>query len=576
MICERSIGSRSRQAGNAAAAVATACRALLRVSRLHRGNFRFGDRLGKLLAHRRLRERTICLGTHRQAATESLDGRRQRMTRRGQLGIGDARPLFGAKLGVGRSQQRLVRDFVGEARAEPRLVRRVFQQPADEIGHAGDHLADGGVLPDSHAVFAQREAELIAHARELLSLQGRFRQIVFFEERQDERDGADIVRAGGQLDAALAGLARHRLDDSLGHPLETSIGFVFFGPDGRGVSQPLGADGFIVPIGAFDQPHGDLPAGPLGPGNDPLDVVLAASQIGLHGQGGGEVDRLAATLEQGERQILIRRLLDVEGDHHVVLGRGLQNRAVRFHQGMERSLEVDRIGPGAERTDFDRYVGARNGAEIIGFEHRVGFPRGGGLRQIFDQVEVAALIGHDFLAAQARFAQQIDAEGHALVPQLLQIRQGGRGVHSGHEVARHRGDPTGDRLGHQAFGQSAGLQPEVHAGRQGDAGLAEIIGQIVVDQRRGLEHGKNVDEAEQLDLEGRVFHGPIHQLILPESGGEYARLEFAGRLEQLAADFTGSPFDVRRGDCGRRRGGLTFRRLFFFTSEPRHYKNPWG
>ena len=62
------------------------------------------------------------------------------------------------------------------------------------------------------------------------------------------------------------------------------------------------------------------------------DVVHAASQIRLHGQAGGEVDRLAAPLEQRERQVLEGELLDVEVHQHVVLRRRFEDRPQRLRQ----------------------------------------------------------------------------------------------------------------------------------------------------------------------------------------------------------------------------------------------------
>ena len=51
--------------------------------------------------------------------------------------------------------------------------------------------------------------ELIGHAVEHLQFDGRLRQFVFFQQCQRIGDGADIVRAEGQFDAALVRAARH-------------------------------------------------------------------------------------------------------------------------------------------------------------------------------------------------------------------------------------------------------------------------------------------------------------------------------------------------------------------------------
>ena len=67
----------------------------------------------------------------------------------------------------------------------------------------------GAVLADAQAALAQRRAELIGHAGELLGLVGGVGRPCFSKQGQDVGDRADVVRAGGQLDAALAGRARN-------------------------------------------------------------------------------------------------------------------------------------------------------------------------------------------------------------------------------------------------------------------------------------------------------------------------------------------------------------------------------
>ena len=189
-----------------------------------------------------------------------------------------------------------------------------------------------------------------------------------------------------------------------------------------------------------------------------------------------------------------------------------------------------------ERAELDRDVGARNRAEMIGFQQWIGRPLANGGGQRLDQVEIAALIGFGLRMAHARFAQQIDAEGHAFAPKSLQRRQGGGDVRAGDEIVRDRGDPPGNGLGHEPFGQPAGLQSEVHARRQCDARLAEVLRQVLMDLFGRAEHREDVDKAEQLHLEGRVLHRPVHELIRPEAGGEQPRAMLAGGMQKLAAD----------------------------------------
>ena len=239
MIRERSNGSRSRQAGKAAWAEAMAARASSAVGTcLTAGTLVWATVWANCSRTGGLGEPAVRLAKHRQAFVEPFDGRAKLVATDGvRAGGGNELRRGGGCLGflyVGRGQEHIVGDFVGEAGPQPGLVRRVLQQPADEIGHAGNHLADGHVLANADVAGGDGRAKLVGHAGELLHFIGGGGEIVLFQQGQDVSDGADVVRAGGQLYAAFV---RHGaawiLDDPLGHPLETGVGLVFFGPNGR-------------------------------------------------------------------------------------------------------------------------------------------------------------------------------------------------------------------------------------------------------------------------------------------------------------------------------------------------------
>ena len=198
------------------------------------------------------------------------------------------------------------------------------------------------VLADPQTLFHQRLPQRIGHAVELLEFDGRRRQSLFLQEGKRVGDRADVVRSQGQLDAALARPPRHGLDEHRRHALETGIGGPLVGPDRDGPAHPLGVDHFVVPVGALDQPHAHLPAAtrkrvPPGPVDQPGGVVRAAAEVGLHGQAGGELDGLAAALEEGDRQVFDGRLLHVEVDHHPLLGRLAEDRRQGVRQGPQAS-----------------------------------------------------------------------------------------------------------------------------------------------------------------------------------------------------------------------------------------------
>ena len=117
-------------------------------------------------------------------------------------------------------------------------------------------------------------------------------------------------------------------------------------------------------------------------------------------------------------------LLDVEVHQHVVLGGRFQDRPQRFLQcASEPSKSIGSVRAQSELILIEtlvRGIGPRWSFSSSGF----GGPLGHGARQRLDQVEVAPLILGGFLVADAGLAQQIDAEGHALGPLLLQGRAG--------------------------------------------------------------------------------------------------------------------------------------------------------
>ena len=73
---------------------------------------------------------------------------------------------------IGHGQEHVVGQFGSEAGPQPGLVRRVFQQSAHEVGHAGNHLAHGHVFADPQTLVHQRLPQRIGHAIQLLKFDG--------------------------------------------------------------------------------------------------------------------------------------------------------------------------------------------------------------------------------------------------------------------------------------------------------------------------------------------------------------------------------------------------------------------
>ena len=148
-----------------------------------------------------------------------------------------------------------------------------------------------------------------------------------------------------------------------------------------------------------------------------------------------------------------------------------EQRAKRFDQAVDRTRGVDGIGLGVERTDLDRDVGPRNRAEMVAFEFLVLRPAVDRVGEILDQIHVLRAVVRGFGVRDAGFAQQIDAEGEAFLPEFLQHRKRVGGIGTRDELLGHAGDLLGHRLGEHRLGDAAGLDRQIHAGRGRDSGL---------------------------------------------------------------------------------------------------------
>ena len=236
-------------------------------------------------------------------------------------------------------------------------------------------------------------------------------------------------------------------------------------------------------------------------------------------------------------------LLHVEVQKDVPLGSRLQDRPQGGRQAPQRALEVDRVGPRMERADLDGNVSPGYLPQVVRLQTLPGRPGGKLTGEGGDQVQVAILVDAGLGVAEAGLAQQVEARGHARLPAPAELGQGRGEVVPDDEVAGHGPDLGRDSLGQHTLGQRAHLQPELQPRRQLDVGPIEVFDQALVDLGRRLQHGKGVDEAEQLHLEARVAHGPSQQAVRPEPGREHACALFPRRGEQFASDLAGPLFE---------------------------------
>ena len=92
---------------------------------------------------------------------------------------------------------------------------------------------------------------------------------------QCETDGSRVVRAQGQFDATFVGGARGGLEELPSHPFKARIAVLLSAPYWDRPAHLFGMDGFVIPIGTFDQTHGQPSAGGFGPIDHALGVVAS-------------------------------------------------------------------------------------------------------------------------------------------------------------------------------------------------------------------------------------------------------------------------------------------------------------
>ena len=336
---------------------------------------------------------------------------------------------------------------VHESSAKPRLVGGVLKEPSNEIRHAGNHLADRDVLANPEAHVARGLLQFRGHPVEHLNLEGCLGQTDFFELGDRRPDRSGIVASEGEFDAAAFECFRRRMDERSGHSFEAGVRVGLSTPDGNRPPHLLRVDRLVVPIGALDEANRHLTAGSLRPLDDPGGVVVPGTQVGLHREARVEVDLFAAPHEQLEGEILERKLLHVEVDQDALLLRLQEQGAERLDETLDRTSGIDGICLRVKRTDLDRDIRSRNGAEMIAFEFFVFGPAIDRVGEIIDQVHVLGAVVRGFHVRDAGFAQKINAKSEASFPEFLKHWQGVGGIGTRDELLGHAGDLLRHRSG---------------------------------------------------------------------------------------------------------------------------------
>ena len=286
-------------------------------------------------------------------------------------------------------------------------------------------------------------------------------------------------------------------------------------PHGHRPVALLRKNRLVVPIGAFHEAHADGAGVFPRPRDEVAEVALAVAQVGLQ----RDADRgLFAKLvffedgfEKREREILQLVALHVEVDERADFARAAENRAESLLQRCDGIRRIGRMHVGRERGDFHRQIQSREScavhAEVAERGCRLLRQRGG---DGVEHVEVALEKRIGLGLAHDGFAEEIDRGCEAELRVFAELFHEIVGGFASDELRGHRDDVGLDRTGDKAGRERRRGEAGFHRGIQRDGLVAEVFLQMADDLGGGFERGQDVDEAEELRLERRILHRPLH------------------------------------------------------------------
>ena len=441
-----------------------------------------------------------------------------------------------------RREQRVCWNVLDEARTEKRVVRRVFEQAADEIRHAGHELAVGHV--DPHPPAGLRDGLLlgVAHAVEHLHLDRAAIEAEVFGHGHAVGERAEVVAA--ERRPQHVGMLHHEG----GGGLVAGVGLPLLLPHRDRPAGGLGVDRLVVPVGALHEPDPHGRAAVPRPGGERGEVAGRLVEVALHHDAAVRpVAKLRLhrdLLEDLEGEILRRVALHVDVD----LGPGIAGEPPEGTQPREhavgRAHGIDGVEPAVERRELERHVHPRQlvrpairGGAVV--HERIVRPAGGLWRKFGEQPRVGGGVGVGLGLARDRLAQEVERE--APVAAAL----GDRGLRgfgrsgAGDEAAglrEHRGPHrAGGERGEDAG--AGGLERHPDRGREAvDRGVVDVFAEVAIDGGGVVEHRHAVHEPEEADLQIVVGGGPLAGLFGPVIGRHHRGPCGEGGGEQVTAD----------------------------------------
>ena len=147
--------------------------------------------------------------------------------------------------------------------AQEALVGGILQEPANEIGHAGNYGSTGTDKGAPGLSYSREPSAWAPPCRKVPEIRIVPGACALHGQLQNGRDGADIMGAAREIGRIMV------LEDEAGVALEGRVRFSLVRVDGYGPSILPGPQHFIVPVRALDKPDGDREPIGFGPGEKP-------------------------------------------------------------------------------------------------------------------------------------------------------------------------------------------------------------------------------------------------------------------------------------------------------------------
>ncbi len=423
---------------------------------------------------------------------------------------------------------------------EKALVGGILQKPPHQVGHAGDEIAHRRVEAHPVAEVPHEIALRIGHAVEELDFEIARRDAFILRIGESGGNGTEIVRADGGLDEFA------HIEQTPGEFFVSGIGVGFPCEHGAGESLQAGIDDLVIPVGPLDQPRGEGRAPFLRKRDEALDIGRGTLEIGLHHDAEmGPVDELGIegnALQQAEIDLVEAPLLEVEIDEGARFLCAAHEGNDPLKQTLDAAVGIGFVELMIHRGEFQGNIRARHPAEGAVIEHGGLLPAGSLGGEEIDQVGIAPGIDGGLGLAHGGFAEEIDGEAEALVPELAELRLRLRGILADDELPGHLlhvllDDKGRDRPGKRIAGRA---QRKVHAHGEAATLGKEIVAGVAGDLLLIAQGGEDIDEAEEISLEGGIANGPIHEQALPVGRGK----ESGGLARQTLVEGAPQPLDI--------------------------------